>query len=241
MQSIADNWFGLVSSFPALSEDTKRSVTRLRSSESCYRLSSPGAILGTNSKDSLDSRSLSADPVENSTGFATTFSLRLREDTLKGAYRLISDPETPCRILLDKFRHCIFVSTRAEIRKHLELLIRDSNSVLEHPRQTLEHPTDESWPTASTIVEPGTDVADKLQDGDRYVDPLGVHDYLADKGLAFDRASPYVEFSAKSSLVRGSSLSEGLTVFEEVCETQKIRIDLNELHRGKSSTAYYSL
>ncbi|KIW16095.1 hypothetical protein PV08_06146 [Exophiala spinifera] len=232
MQSIADDWFRLISSMPTLSEETKQLVERLWKNESCHRLSLPSNIIGNNLAVNHDRRTRSTNQFKNSATYPTPFSLRLRIDTLKGAHRLISDPGTPCTILVDKFRNCIFVSTREEIKQRLEILINGSDDVPEPPRYTLSQPTNEHWLSESSIHNPKIDKPDNLREDDTYIDPSGVQKYLAGKGLALDQTSSYAEFSAKPSIMEGSSLSKRLTVFDELCQNQKVMVNINKLLRA---------
>ncbi|TAQ89733.1 hypothetical protein B7494_g1921 [Chlorociboria aeruginascens] len=63
--------------------------------------------------------------VGDSIKFSLEFSLQLKHEALRAAYNLVKKSETPYYILCQKFRYCIFSSTRDEV-SHLEFLIHES-------------------------------------------------------------------------------------------------------------------
>ncbi|KAJ9605833.1 hypothetical protein H2200_009682 [Cladophialophora chaetospira] len=158
------------------------------------------------------------------------FSVRLRIDALKGAHRLIATSDTPYATLLDVFRHCIFVSTRQEIIARLEILIRESSGVDGLPRPALV--ADKASEQFPPLIYPENVEGDDELGGkaDPYIDPDGIRHYLSAKGLNVDSMAAYAEFSPPSKESDTQSQTRR-TIFEEVCHSQKVRINITKLHR----------
>lgn len=169
------------------------------------------------------------------------FSLRLRDHALKGAYRLIASPETPYTTLIERFRNCIFVSTRDQIKNRLALLIREFPNT--PPDSTSSPPPGEyqvcevSTPRQPMDIDDHNAIPKKSL---QYLDTAGVHEYLASKGLNVDPKSPFAEFSMDSPKSDSRSASSSATIFEEIRQRQRIRINVNKLLRGNVKCSSFS-
>ncbi len=151
---------------------------------------------------------------------------------MRAAYRLIVASDTAYSTLLNVFRHCIFVTSRQEIRDRLEVLIWDTPIALQTSYQpSTPDPASDQFPP---LIYPADaeDEEEPQQNGDQYIDPDGIRVYLSDKGLDVDSESPYAEFSSQA--VKASSSENCRTVFEEMCQSQRIRISISKLYRGKT-------
>lgn len=244
MQNVTDDWFRLMCSIPALSEETKRKAQSLRNREGSYRLSStwtpvkatstksdvPSALdnQGCFRPSQLDLRLL-PDPAIRADDFSIAFWLRLRDDALKGAHHLIATPETPYNMLLDKFRYCIFVSTREQIKTRLEILIHNT---CDFSYQFSPCPVDNYTASSSPpLLTPAVVDEEECRKQDaQYVDVVSIVEYLSERGLNVDPRSPYAEFSMSP---QKSFSPIGTTIFEESRQREKIRISVNKLRHGE--------
>lgn len=169
------------------------------------------------------------------------FSLRLRDHALKSAYRLIATLETPYTTLIERFRNCIFVSTREQIKNRLALLIREfPNTPPDSPSSP--HHGEHLLSEVSTLTQP-IDIDDHdviPRKSLQYLDTTGVHKHLASKGLNVDPRSSVAEFSMGSPSSDSSGASNGATIFEEVRQRQRVRISVNKLLRGNVQYSTFS-
>jgi hypothetical protein len=170
-------------------------------------------------------------PVDDSNDVPATFSVRLRDGALKGAFHLIATPETSYTKLIDKFGNCIFINTRDEIKNRLALLIQmaadPGNPYCQYPAQKyaiVGEPHSSTGP-----VRMGEEDCHGKEEN--YLDPVDIHNYLASKGLTLKVKGPYAEFS---SVPASPNPSGRTTIFDEVRRSQKIRVNVNRLQHGKA-------
>jgi hypothetical protein len=168
--------------------------------------------------------------------FSLIFSFQLRHEALRGAYSLIATPETPYGVLCKVFRYCIFTSTRDEIKMHLDNLINRSTEVTQSWNSATS--AGSLWDGTSSLGNPSaTPETFPTETGETYFDPEGINDYLYNKGLVMDSASSYAEFSVKFN----TSGDSRITIFDEMCQKERVKVNVHKLFRGEEYAGFYKL
>ena len=176
----------------------------------------------------IDTRLLQS-PNSNYSQGRMSFPMRLWDTAMKAAYRMIAAPETSYEKLLGRFRDCLFVSTREEIKGHLALMLQMSaDNANSYGQIREEQYTPPHMASCPKLVQ-GEDEEKRLGKVDQYLDPVGVQNYLADRGLIIDGRSPVAEFSATEKMAS----SGRTTIFDEIRRSQKITVNVNTLQHGK--------
>jgi hypothetical protein len=165
---------------------------------------------------------------------AMTFSMWLRYESLKGAYVMVTNQETPYTLLCRAFRYCLFTSTREQIMTHVRRLIHET---LKQANQASSTPVTISKKTLPRETYSILDAdqfsteAVKSEFNQPYMSPEGVDKYLSERGLKVDPSSSYVTFK----LTRGSVTTP--TLFEEICQGKEIKISVRRLLHGEDDPA----
>lgn len=162
---------------------------------------------------------------------AMTLPLWLRYESLKGAYIMVTNQETPYALLCRTFRYCVFTSTREQIMKNVRGLIHET-LVQAHQAPSTPITINKDTLSSGTYSVSPTDQSStatfKSELNQPYMSPEGVDKYLSERGLKVDPSSSYVTFKLTQSSVSTT------TLFEEICQRKELRISVRRLLNGEN-------
>lgn len=160
---------------------------------------------------------------------AMTFSMWLRYESLKGAYTMVTNQETPYALLCRAFRYCLFTSTREQIMTHVRHLIHETLKQANQASSTPVTISEKTLPRENySILEADkfSTVTVKSEFNQSYMSPEEVDKYLSERGLKVDPSSSYVTFKLTRSVTTP-------TLFEDICQGKEMKISVRRLLHGE--------